>query len=40
MLYRSAFQTLLDEVPGMYARLLTTLSKRLLAQDERLAPLG
>jgi len=40
VLYRSAFQTLLDEVPGIYARLLTTLSKRLRAQDERLASLG
>jgi CRP-like cAMP-binding protein len=40
VLYRSAFQALLEEVPGMYARLLTTLSKRLRAQDERLASLG
>lgn len=40
VLYRSAFQTLLEDVPGMYERLLITLSKRLRAQDERLASLG
>lgn len=40
VLYRTAFQAILEEVPGMYSKLLATLSQRLREKDQQLAALS